>query len=442
MEAILVVERGGPRRARPDRAAAAQKHEICGHGRPTPAAAVALHCPCRSHRPRLAGPAGNGRIVNLGRVLHNILMSSELLLELLPDPVLLVDAEQRMQQWNPAAATWAGVPAERALGRPLTELLGLESGALPNPLPVGDARGPEEVVLVPRAGQGGGPLRFRAVPVPAEAGGGLLLLAEETRAAAEREEMQRAAVRRDRLFSAMSHDLRTPITAVMGYSELLMDGIVGEVTDQQREMVERISQVSHHLAQMLTNLLDLAKLDAGRLQLTHTTVPLAATVRDVVAAAREQVEARETDVVLDLDELVSRVAYTDDTRVRQVLDILARNALRHNGRGNVAITGTVVRGTAQIAVRDAGPPLPVAGEEAIFEEFHRGPPASAEQRGTGGLELPIARRLARAMGGELSVSGTADGAIFVFTLPLQPGEGEVSATAASAAPLDTGERNI
>jgi signal transduction histidine kinase len=222
-------------------------------------------------------------------------------------------------------------------------------------------------------------------------------------------------VRRDRFFSAMSHDLRTPITAIVGYSELLQDGIVGELTERQQEMMGRICQVSGHLSQLVNDILDLAKLDAGRMEFQLLPIPLGELLDAAIATVEPQAAAKGLRVHVQGSSDV--VVSADEPRVRQILVNLLSNAVKFTESGEVAVSAGVDGERGWIEVRDTGPGLPGGSEEAVFEEFLQLAPKGKREPGTG-LGLAIARRLARAMDGDLTARNVdGSGAAFTLYLP-------------------------
>jgi signal transduction histidine kinase len=231
------------------------------------------------------------------------------------------------------------------------------------------------------------------------------------------------AYRRERFFSAMSHDLRTPITAIVGYSELLADGIAGDLSRQQQDMVDRISQVSGHLAQLVNDVLDLARLDAGRMEFHSQPSRLGELVEEALPAVEPQARAKGLDLTLALGDAERTAVLADPGRARQILVNLLSNAVKFTADGGVTIGAGSDADRAWIDIRDTGPGLPPASEEAVFEEFlqlasgtrSKGEPGS-------GLGLAISRRLARAMGGDLTARNL-EGAGAEFTLVL-PRSGE------------------
>ncbi|HEX6040716.1 ATP-binding protein [Longimicrobium sp.] len=232
-----------------------------------------------------------------------------------------------------------------------------------------------------------------------------------------------AAFRRERFFSAMSHDLRTPITAIVGYSELLADGIVGELNGQQLEMIERISQVSGHLSQLVNDILDLAKLDAGRMEFHREPVTLGALVDEALVTVEPQARSKKLELRTDVDPHRETMLNVDGARVRQILVNLLSNAVKFTEQGEVAVVAGGDDGRTWLEVRDTGPGLPAGSEEAVFEEFLQIAAGTKSKREPGsGLGLAISRRLARAMGGDLTArSGAGNGAAFTLVLPAAGG---------------------
>jgi signal transduction histidine kinase len=239
------------------------------------------------------------------------------------------------------------------------------------------------------------------------------------RNAARHVAMRQAAVRRERFFSAMSHDLRTPITAIMGYSELLQDGIMGDLEPHQHDMVERICQVSGHLAELVNDVLDIAKLDAGRMEFHREPVALGELVDEAVVAVEPQARSKGLELRLEVDGHREVVVELDMSRVRQILVNLLSNAVKFTERGAVTLSVAVQDGRGWMRVEDTGPGLPDGAEEAVFEEFLQIASGTRAKREPGsGLGLAISRRLARAMGGELTAAnGASGGAVFTLHLP-------------------------
>jgi signal transduction histidine kinase len=236
-------------------------------------------------------------------------------------------------------------------------------------------------------------------------------------------QLTEAAFRRERFFSAMSHDLRTPITAIVGYSELLADGIVGDLNGQQLEMIERISQVSGHLSQLVNDILDLAKLDAGRMEFHREDVRLGELVDEALVAVEPQARSKKLELRMEIEAHRDDLLRVDPPRVRQILVNLLSNAVKFTERGQVAVVAGSGDGRTWLEVRDTGPGLPPGSEEAVFEEFLQIAAGNKSKREPGsGLGLAISRRLARAMGGDLVARNVPPtGAAFTLVLPAAAG---------------------
>jgi signal transduction histidine kinase len=233
-----------------------------------------------------------------------------------------------------------------------------------------------------------------------------------------------AGLQRDRFFSAMNHDIRTPVTAIIGYGELLHDGIVGELEPRQREMVQRITGLAGHLAQLVGDVLDLARLEAGRLALNAEAVPVADLVAGVVRAVEPRAHGKGLTLRDEAGADRTLRLHADAARLRQILATLLIHAVETTESGAVTVTAREAGGRGWIEVRDTGPGIPAEGQEALFEAFLRTAAGGGPSRDSGGaLALAIARRLARAMDGDLVGRGLAGGgAAFTLHLPLQPAQ--------------------
>lgn len=211
----------------------------------------------------------------------------------------------------------------------------------------------------------------------------------------------------------VTHDLRTPLTAIRGHTQALADGVV------PAEMVPRslaaIDDESQRLAAMVTDLLDMSKLDAGRLRMDLANVDATELVRRVFDAHMGAATARQVEFRSEIDELGEMV--TDPNRVQQILANVIENAFRWAGAGGtVAVEATAAGGGIEMAVADSGPGVPPALHEEIFTAFRSEITPDGEDGS--GLGLAISRQLARALGGDLRLDADVTaGARFVLTLP-------------------------
>lgn len=243
------------------------------------------------------------------------------------------------------------------------------------------------------------------------------------RAEAERlrQTAEHANLAKTQFLAAMSHELRTPLNAIGGYAELLGMGLRGPVTPQQQDDLERITRSQRHLLAVITDILNFARVDAGRVEYRMQRVAVAQVIAELRSLVAPQLEHK--SLTLEVGECDPAIAVrADREKLRQVLLNLVANAIKFTGAGG-RITITCVEdtaaGSATIRVRDTGVGIPADRLESIFEPFvqlHR--TLSQPVEGTG-LGLAISRDLARGMDGDLtaeSVEGA--GATFTLTLPI------------------------
>jgi PAS domain S-box-containing protein len=252
-------------------------------------------------------------------------------------------------------------------------------------------------------------------------------------------ELERAMGARSRFYANMSHELRTPINAIMGYSSLLLDGIYGPLNEQQTAGIDRTHKAANHLLDLVNDILDLSKIEAGKMALLLEPVPFPATIGDLFVTVAPV--AREHDVELSLEADGDPFTIVSDARrVRQIILNLLSNAIKFGEAKPVRVTCTRQRdGGLVLDVIDQGPGIPAEDQEKIFDEFVQLRQASAIT-GTG-LGLPISRRLAELLGGQLTVASTpGEGCTFRLVLPassldLIPQENPVMVHGAEADPV-------
>ena len=235
-------------------------------------------------------------------------------------------------------------------------------------------------------------------------------------------ELQLALSARSRFYAAMSHELRTPINAVMGYNDLLLASIYGPLGEQQELAIERSQRAARHLRELVGDVLDISKLEAGKMDVQPEEVPLAALVEDLFATLRPFAEARGSDLHFHAERDTPRVLHTDGRRVRQVLLNLLSNAIKFGRGAPVQVRcSRSGGGWTDIEVVDGGDGIRPEDLNRIFEEFvqlDREENSEAHGHEGTGLGLPIARRLARLVGGRLDVSSTPGvGSTFRLSLP-------------------------
>jgi signal transduction histidine kinase len=254
--------------------------------------------------------------------------------------------------------------------------------------------------------------------------------------AAEAFERQRAAVvelerlnqAKSDFVSIVSHEFRTPLTGIQGFSEMMQSEDL--TLDEMREYAGDINKDAHRLNRMITEMLDLDKMESGRMQLHREPLDLNAIVTDVVGRVRPN--APEHPVSLRLDPLVGELN-GDRDKLTQVMANLLSNAVKYSPKGGEIVVSTRAEGgSAHLVVRDHGMGIPKASLEAIFERYGRvESPATRHIQGTG-LGLPIVRQIVQLHGGTVwAESNVGEGSVFHVTLPRGVALGSVVAEAAS-----------
>ncbi|MBB4635312.1 ATP-binding protein [Longimicrobium terrae] len=230
---------------------------------------------------------------------------------------------------------------------------------------------------------------------------------------AERER-EHALLARDRFYAMISHELRTPVSAVMLYNDLLSSGVYDPLSDEQRDAVERSQKSARHLLDLINDLLDLAKLDAGKLETRLADLDVAQEVEGVVAGLAPLAAEHGCPVSVQVDDPPLR-ATGDPRRVQQILLNLLSNAVKFGHGHPIEVNCRREGGGVVVQVADHGPGIGPDDLERIFDDF-----VQVGEPGVGtGLGLPIARRLAELQGGSLTVSSReGEGSTFRLILPI------------------------
>ena len=232
-------------------------------------------------------------------------------------------------------------------------------------------------------------------------------------------ELERAMTARSRFYASMSHELRTPINAVLGYSTLLLERIYGPLNDKQVEGIERTQKAARHLLELVNDVLDLSKIEAGKIDLRLQPVEVPALVEDLFVTVRPLADEHGSALTLDQtvdaadqDHLGSATAAPDPAQSC----CRTRSSLGAASRSSVTCTPTEPDAGVDIAVTDQGEGISKEDQERIFHEFVQLGKTQL-QDGTG-LGLPISRRLAELLRGSLTVKSTmGEGSTFCLHLP-------------------------
>jgi signal transduction histidine kinase len=220
----------------------------------------------------------------------------------------------------------------------------------------------------------------------------------------------------------VSHELRTPLAAVKGYVDNLLDGVAGPLTGKPRHYLGRVRENIDRLSRMVSDLLDLTRIEAGKVELVPRALPVADLIGDAADGLRHLADERRIRVAVDL--ALCPAVWADPDRVHQVLTNLLANAIKFSPPGGLVVVTVrpAVGGLVRVAVEDKGPGIPPAERERVFDKFYQVGRVEAERLPGTGLGLTIARHLVELHGGRIWVEDAPNGgAAFVLLLPAASG---------------------
>jgi signal transduction histidine kinase len=234
--------------------------------------------------------------------------------------------------------------------------------------------------------------------------------------------LEQASALKSQFLANMSHEFRTPLNAILGYTSMLLKGISGELSPHQRRNLERIDSNSQHLLSIINDILDITRIEAGKMPLTVAEFPMAELIREVLAEVEPLIARSKLTMTTEVDSALPPLR-SDRQKVKQIVINLLTNALKFTPQGGVTVTavGEAERGRVAIAVADTGIGISPKDQEVIFEDFRQADDSPTRQYTGAGLGLAICRRLASMLGGELTVrSGVGEGSTFTLRLPWAP----------------------
>ncbi|MFY9658716.1 MAG: ATP-binding protein [Methylocystis sp.] len=263
------------------------------------------------------------------------------------------------------------------------------------------------------------------LPRRADPDGYIEALLQEVRglraAAAARDKAEAASEAKSRFLATVSHEIRTPLNGVLGLAQLLS---MTRLEAEQASYVDSIRDCARALAQLVDDILDYSKIEAGRLDLRREEFALAPLVEGVVELLAPRAQGKGLEIASHVAAAAPERIVGDPARLRQVLINLAGNAVNFTQKGGVGVSvAPAGDGALRFAVEDTGPGVPARARAKIFEEFEQAEPLATRTGGGAGLGLAIARRLVAKMGGALALEASSEtGSRFVFTLPAGSGQ--------------------
>jgi signal transduction histidine kinase len=217
----------------------------------------------------------------------------------------------------------------------------------------------------------------------------------------------------------MSHELRTPLNAIIGFSEVLLERLFGDVNEKQQDYLQDIHSSGRHLLNLINDILDLSKVEAGRMELDLSTFDLPSAIATAMTLIRERAQRHDIRLGMDVDPGLGEIV-ADERKLKQILLNLLSNAVKFTpDGGSIDVRARVADRNVAISVTDTGIGIAPADQDAVFEEFRQvGQHYTSKQEGTG-LGLALTRRFVELHGGTIGVkSELGKGSTFTFTLPL------------------------
>jgi signal transduction histidine kinase/DNA-binding response OmpR family regulator len=231
------------------------------------------------------------------------------------------------------------------------------------------------------------------------------------------EQLETASRHKSEFLANMSHELRTPLNAIIGFTRLVMRRAQDALPAKQYENLQKILTSSEHLLSLINSILDLSKIEAGRMEVRPTEFALEPLLDLCLATAEPLVKADGVRLAKDVEGRLPHL-YTDQEKLKQILINLLSNAAKFTEAGSITVRGRDLGARVELSVTDTGIGIPNAALDLIFEEFRQVSSGAVQQRSGTGLGLAISRRLARMLGGEiLAVSEEGKGSTFTVDIP-------------------------
>jgi two-component system, NtrC family, sensor kinase len=235
-------------------------------------------------------------------------------------------------------------------------------------------------------------------------------------------QLEVASQHKSEFLANMSHELRTPLNAIIGFSEVLSERMFGELNQKQEEYSKDIHASGQHLLSLINDILDLSKIEAGRMELELTDFHLPQAIENALTLVRERAGRRGIALAHTMDERLGDIR-GDERKIKQVLLNLLSNAIKFTPEGGrIEVAAVSKDGLAEVSVRDTGVGIAPEDQEKVFEEFRQVGTADKKAEGTG-LGLTLCRKFVELHGGRIWVkSQVGVGSTFTFTIPVRRGE--------------------
>lgn len=231
-------------------------------------------------------------------------------------------------------------------------------------------------------------------------------------------ELELASKHKSQFLANMSHELRTPLNAILGYTQLIMNKIYGEVPEKIKDALSRVDVSGRHLLDLINDVLDLSKIEAGQLRLSLKPYSMKDVVHEVIVAMEPMASKKGLSLRNTIPANLP-TAQGDERRLKQVLLNLIGNAIKFTESGEVMVEVDQAEDQFKVSVSDSGPGISHTDQVRIFDEFQQADSSSTREKGGTGLGLAIVKRIVELHGGVIAVKSTlGHGSVFWFTLPI------------------------
>ena len=359
------------------------------------------------------------------------------------DAIIMVNDAGRITYWNPAAEEIFGYTLDEAVGRDVHLILAPERyqeqaiTAIKHWSAVTRRTGIYKRADIYGHRKDGTEFPIDLTLSTVDLGGSLTAIAilrditERHQAARElvaaKEAAEEASLAKSNFLANMSHELRTPLNSIIGFTELVNDGVTGPVNEQQQEYLENVLTSSRHLLQIISEILDLSRIEAGKMMLDMVPVEVGNLILQVQSIFSCQFSNRGIEFTTATTHPDGLVLRADEVKLRQVIINLLSNALKFTDPGGKVVLGTRITGNGMLAieVQDTGIGMKPEDIPKLFKEFSQIEPAMTRNRDGTGLGLALSKRLVELHNGMITVSSTfGKGSTFIVELPLTGREGE------------------
>jgi PAS domain S-box-containing protein len=230
-------------------------------------------------------------------------------------------------------------------------------------------------------------------------------------------QLQQASAAKSQFLATMSHELRTPLNAILGYTRMLLQGVYGEVPQAQHKGLDRVDSNAHHLLAIINNVLDISRIEAGRMPLELAEFSLQELIDEVMAEVEPIIARSKLDVGARSAAALAPV-FSDRQKVKQIVLNLLTNALKFTREGSVLVAAGSEGDHVLVTVADTGIGIDPADHDKIFEDFRQVDSSTTREYGGAGLGLSICRHLAKILGGEIRLtSQSGRGSTFTLSIP-------------------------